>query len=92
MTALNTDIRFVKGVGEAHAKNLARLGVTDLRSLLSFFPRAYEDRRAFRTIAALVPGESACVRAIVAAEPKLSRIRRGLELVKLRVVDGTGSL
>ena len=92
MTALNTDIRFVKGVGEAHAKNLARLGVTDLRSLLSFFPRAYEDRRAFRTIAALVPGESACVRAIVAAEPKLSRIRRGLELVKLRVVDETGSL
>ena len=92
MTALDTDIRFVKGVGEAHAKNLARLGVTDLRSLLSFFPRAYEDRRAFRTIAALVPGESACVRAIVAAEPKLSRIRRGLELVKLRVVDGTGSL
>ena len=92
MTALDTDIRFVKGVGEAHAKNLARLGVTDLRSLLSFFPRTYEDRRAFRTIAALVPGESACVRAIVAAEPKLSRIRRGLELVKLRVVDETGSL
>ncbi len=92
MPSLSTDIRFVRGVGEAHAKNLARLGVTDLLSLLSYYPRAYEDRRAFRTIAALVPGESACVRAVVAGEPKLSRIRRGLDLVKLRVVDETGAL
>ena len=46
MAALNTDIRYIKGVGEARAKALAKLGVTDLRSLLSYFPRAYEDRRA----------------------------------------------
>ena len=45
MATLNTDIRYIKGVGEARAKSLAKLGITDLRSLLSYFPRVQEDRR-----------------------------------------------
>ena len=92
MATLNTDIRFIKGVGEARAKTLARLGITDLRSLLSYFPRAYEDRRTYKKIADLVPGEMSCVCAVVAGEAKLSRVRKGLDLVKLRVVDETGAL
>ena len=89
MSELHTDIRYVKGVGEARAKSLAKLGITDLRSLLSYFPRAYEDRRAYKHIDELTAGESACVRAMVAAEPRASHIRKGLDLVKLRVVDET---
>ena len=92
MAALNTDIRYIKGVGEARAKALAKLGVTDLRSLLTYFPRAYEDRRAYKKIADLVPGEMSCVCGVVAGEAKLSRIRKGLDLVKLRVVDESGAL
>ncbi len=92
MTELSTDVRFVKGIGEARAKSLNKLGVTDLKSLLAYFPRAYEDRRAVRRIAQLVPGERACVTAIVAAAPQHSRIRKGLELVKLRVADESGLL
>jgi len=89
---LNTDVRFVRGVGEARAKSLAKLGITDLKSLISYFPRAYEDRRESRRIAELQVGERACVTAMVASEPKLSRIRKGLELVKLRVVDESAAL
>ena len=92
MATLNTDIRYIKGVGEARAKALARLGITDLRSLLSYFPRAYEDRRTHKKIADLVPGEMSCVCAVVAGEAKLSRVRKGLDLVKLRVVDESGAL
>lgn len=92
MATLNTDIRYIKGVGEARAKALARLGITDLRSLLSYFPRAYEDRRTYKKIADLVPGEMSCVCAVVAGEAKLSRVRKGLDLVKLRVVDESGAL
>lgn len=33
-----------------------------------------------------------CVCAVVAGEAKLSRVRKGLDLVKLRVVDETGAL
>ena len=92
MAELNTDVRYVKGVGEARAKSLAKLGVTDLKSLLAYFPRAYEDRRESRRIAELQIGERACVTAMVAGAPKLSRIRKGLELVKLRVVDESAAL
>ena len=92
MATLNTDIRYIKGVGEARAKSLAKLGITDLRSLLSYFPRAYDDRRAYKKIADLIPGENACVCAVIAGEPRLSRIRKGLDLVKLRAVDETGAL
>ena len=50
MAELNTDVRFVRGVGEARAKSLAKLGITDLKSLISYFPRAYEDRRESRCL------------------------------------------
>ena len=92
MADLNTDVRYIKGIGEQRAKALGKLHITTLRHLISYFPRAYEDRSAARDIQDLQDGESACVEAMVAAPPTLSRIRKGLELVKLRVVDATGTL
>ena len=91
MPELSTDVRYIKGVGEQRAKALARLGVRTLGDLLNYFPRAYEDRTAVRPIAELAVDETACVRAMVAAEPRLTRVRRGLDLVKLRIVDESGS-
>ncbi|MBQ2830470.1 MAG: ATP-dependent DNA helicase RecG [Oscillospiraceae bacterium] len=92
MRELDADVRYLRGVGEQRARALAKLGITDLKSLISCFPRAYDDRTAMRTIASLEAGETACVRAMVAQPPTLHRVRRGLELVKVRVVDATGSL
>ena len=92
MASLSTNVQYVRGIGEARAKSLQKLGITDLRALISYFPRAYDDRRAFCRIADLVPGENACVRAVVASEPTLSHVRKGLDLVKLRVVDESAAL
>ena len=92
MPDLTTDVRYIKGVGEQRAKSLLKLNIRTLQDLISYFPRSYDDRRAFRCISDLQPGESACVKAMVAAPPTLNRIRRGLELVKLRAVDGSGAL
>ncbi|WP_295765357.1 ATP-dependent DNA helicase RecG [uncultured Oscillibacter sp.] len=92
MADLRTDVRYIKGIGEQRAKALAKLGIRTLRDLISWFPRRYEDRTEVRRIADLVPEETACVAAMVAAPPTLSHIRRGLDLVKLRAVDETGAL
>ena len=46
MSDLHTDVRYIKGIGEARAKALAKLGITDLLSLISYFPRDWEDRSA----------------------------------------------
>ena len=92
MAELSTDVQYIKGIGPQRAKALQKVGVTTLEDLVSYFPRSYEDRREVCTIAQLQPGQSACVRAMVAAPPTLSRIRKGLELVKFRAVDETGAL
>ncbi len=92
MPELTTDIRYIKGIGEQRAKSLAKLNIFTLRDLISYFPRAYDDRRAARRIADLQDGETACVEAMIASTPTLHRIRKGMELVKVRVVDESGAL
>ena len=92
MPELTTDVRYVKGIGEQRAKGLEKLGIRTLKDLISYFPRAYDDRQSYKKIRDLAEGENACVKAMVAAAPTISRIRKGLELVKLRAVDETGAL
>ncbi len=84
---LNTDVRYIKGIGETRAKSLEKLGITTLGELVSYFPRAYEDRSVIVPIRELIPGESACVLGTVATQPRLSRIRRGLDIVRLAIID-----
>ncbi len=91
MPDLQTDIRAIRGIGEQRAKSLARLGIATLGDLLHYFPRSYEDRTAIRPIGEILPEESACIRAMVAGEPRLTHVRRGMDLVKLRIVDESGS-
>ncbi|MBE6990442.1 MAG: ATP-dependent DNA helicase RecG [Ruminococcaceae bacterium] len=92
MADLQTDVRYIKGIGETRAKSLAKLGIATLRDLISYFPRAYEDRTLTRPIKDLIVGEYACVRAMIAAEPTAHRISGGRMLVKVRAVDEGGSL
>ena len=92
MLNLNTDIRYIKGIGEAKGKAFARLGVRCVGDLLSDFPRAYEDRSRVLPIARLMEGEAACVCAMITTEPELSRIRKGMELLRFRIADASGSM
>lgn len=89
---LDTPLDQFPGVGEARAKKLAKLGLTRCAQLLTYFPRDYEDRREIYSIRSAPLGRKVCVRAMAAEHPRLARIRRGLELVQLRVVDQAGAL
>ena len=92
MADLNTNIRYIKGIGETRAKALEKLGVRTLRDLIGFFPRRYEDRSVIYPIAELPVGETACCRAMIAAVPTSRRIPGGRTVVKVRAVDETGTL
>ena len=92
MADLNTDVRMIHGIGEQRAKALGKLGIVTLRDLIGWFPRRYEDRREIRRIADLVPGEPACVEAMIASPPTVSHVRKGMDLVKVRAVDASGTL
>ncbi|MCL2343994.1 MAG: hypothetical protein FWC62_08900, partial [Firmicutes bacterium] len=62
---LNTDIRYIKGIGETRAKALAKLDIFTLRDLISYFPRDYEDRSVVLPLKDVAPEMTGCVRATV---------------------------
>ncbi|OUO42478.1 ATP-dependent DNA helicase RecG [Flavonifractor sp. An306] len=89
---LTDSLRTLPGVGPARAGSLEKLGLQTVEDLLGYYPRGYEDRRLAATIASAPADVPVCLTLMVAEEPRLSRIRKGLELVKVRLVDDTGSL
>ncbi len=92
MADLFDSVRYLKGVGEARAKLFAGLGIYTLYDLIAYFPRTYEDRTQLVSIFDLQPGVPACFRAMVTAAPRVSHIRKGLDLTRLTVADETGRL
>lgn len=82
----------LKGIGAARAKAFSRLELETTFDLLRYYPADYEDRTSASDIRSLIPGRACCVRAMVAEEPRESRIRDGLSLTKLTAVDDTGRL
>ncbi len=88
----DTPLAAFPGVGPARQRALAKLGLERAGDLLTFYPRRYEDRTRSYSIAQAPVGEPVCVEAMVAQPPRLSRIRRGLDLVKTRAVDDAGAL
>ena len=80
------------GIGPAKAKALARLDLVRVGDLLAHFPQRYEDRRQCWAIRRAPLDQPCCVSAMIAETPRLSRVRKGLELVKVKAVDHTGTL
>ena len=89
---LAVPVTAVRGVGEERAKQLARLGILTVEDLLLHKPRRYEDRRKFRAIRDLKPGEPATVRGtIIAAGTK--RFKKGTRaMFECVFEDGTARL
>ena len=92
MADLHTGVQTIPGIGPQRAKALEKLGISTLGDLIAYFPRRYDDRREKKTIRDLVPGEYACVSAMIASTPTVAHIRKGMDLVKVRCVDDTGVL
>ena len=88
----DTPLEALAGIGPKKAQAFQKLGVATLRDLAGLYPRRYEDRTQFRTIADAQPGEAVCIRAAVAAAPRAQYVRSGLTLVKVRIADDTGAL
>lgn len=92
MISENTDIRFLKGVGEKRAEKLAKLGIFNVGDLLRYYPRDYRDLSKITEIKNAMPDEKYCIKAVVGKTPIGARIRKGLTIYKTEVTDGTGVL
>ncbi len=89
MADLDTRVQFLKGVGEARAKTLAKQGIFSVGDLLRNYPRAYEDWNNVTSIRDAEINESVCLKAIIAERPAVVRINGGKILVKTAIADGT---
>ncbi len=92
MNCLDQDIRSIKGIGEKKAQAFHSLSVFTLSDLLSCLPSRYEDRSVIKPISLVQDGEIVCICAVVADEPRLSRIRRGLDITRFRAFDDSGQV
>ena len=86
-----TDIRYLKGVGEKRAQALYKSGIDTVGALLRFYPRAYEDWSDVRKIGDCPPGEQVCVRARIATETDERQIRRNMTIYKFIIEDSAGA-
>ena len=84
----NTNIQYLKGVGEKRAKILNKLGIFTVGDLLRFYPRDYMDWSKITSIAAAPFDTNCCVRAIVNHKPRGAKIRKGMTIYKTVVTDG----
>lgn len=89
---LNTSIGEFPGIGQVRQRALEKLGLRTAEDLLRYFPRDYEDRTKLCSIAQAPEGENVCICAMVAETPRLSRIRKGLDITKVKVVDEVNAM
>jgi len=85
-----TDIRLLKGIGDAKAKQLLRLGVFTVWDLLTYFPVRFEDRSKVTKIFDLEHDTTACVNGIVVTPVSEHYVRKGLTYYKAQIRDDTG--
>ena len=88
----DTPLTGLPGVGPARGKKLEKLGLRALGDVLDHLPQRYEDRREQYALQDAPVDRPCCVSAVVAETPRVSYVRRGLSLVKIRAVDGTGTV
>lgn len=88
MLNLDSNIQFIKGVGEKRAKLFNSLGIFCVDSLIHFYPRKYEDWSASKSLEAVKSGKTVSIKATLITPVKEAMIRRGLTLFKCKFSDG----
>ncbi len=96
LPTLERPVSVLRGVGEAREAALRKIGLETVGDVISFYPRAYQNRGMAATAAEVkekvTDGTNGPFSMIltVAAEPEVKMIRRGMVLMKLKAFDETG--
>lgn len=89
----DTEIRYIKGVGERRAQMLSKLGIHTVGDLLGYYPRGYEDRSQMKPICALTGGDTVCFQGQLYAPLRHSvTANRRMTLQSAVITDGTGKI
>ncbi len=88
MINLNSDLKYIKGVGEKRAELFYKLGISNIKDLVTFYPRDYQDWSKEMTVEQCNDGENACIKATLITSVKEYMVRKGMTLYKCNFTDG----
>ena len=87
---LNQNIQYLKGVGPKKAELLNKMGIYNIKDLVEYYPRNYEDRTRLSNIIEFIDGENYLFIAILSDSIHIQRIRKNLTIYSTFVYDDTG--
>ena len=87
---LTEDVKYIKGVGPNRVTLLNKIGIFNVKDLITYYPRGYEDRSKPKNICECVNGEVALIEAIAMSRLVDTRISKGRTMQRLLVMDETG--
>ena len=90
-TGLDSPVTVLQGVGARQSERLAKLGIQTIRDMLYTFPHRYDDYSQLKPINSLEYGEEVTIIAHV-QQAGLRKTRRGGDIFKAILADGTGSV
>ena len=88
---MSISLRTLKGVGEKTEKLFAKIGVTDMESLLSYYPRNYDAYEEPVEIGSLEEGAVVAVSGTVVTGVYVNQVRN-LQVITTTVADFTGKV
>ena len=92
MITANTDIQYLKGVGEKRAVILKNKGIDTVGALLRFYPRAYLDWTNITPISECSFYENSCIKAKIVTPVETLKKRAGMTLYKFIAEDSTSKI
>ncbi|HPT71220.1 MAG TPA: hypothetical protein PLE74_02955 [Candidatus Cloacimonadota bacterium] len=91
MSDLQSDIQFLKGVGEHRARLLRHLDIRTIGDLMEYFPRMYINRQVNTSIYELMPGLQAAVVGNI-IDFQIRKLSGGKSQLNVVISDGKSSL
>ncbi len=96
MSGLNltfdTSLQYLKGVGPKLGQILSSKGLKTVEDLITYYPRAYEDRRAARLISSLKEGDIVSMTAQIGKVSAIPLGRSHRKMFDVQLRDSSGSI
>ena len=89
---LNSPLTVLSGVGPKIAQNLSKIGLENLKNLLYYFPRRYDDYSQLKPINRIEYGEELTILGSIRSISSHKTRNHRMELTEAVISDGTGFL